>query len=251
MRLRTAILTLLAFAAAGVSADGASPDAGLFSPFQARFNLARNSFTVGISDFTLAREADGSYTYKSVSHPTGLASLFAGDLITETSHFQLVDGRPRSLSYSFSQTGGKHEKTESIEFDWEKSIAASDEDDRKRSTKLTPDVCDVFLMQLLVAQDEAGGKLAASYKVLNHRELTDYALSRLPDQKLKLGGITYDTVVLERKDPKKDRVMDLWLSPALHYLPVQVQQSEPGKATFTLSLESISFDSSVPATATK
>lgn len=241
MRSRATALAALAIAAASVQADGASPNPELFSPFQARYSLARNSLTLGVSDFTLAHEADGSYTYKSVSRPTGLASLFAGDVITETSHFQLVDGRPRSLSYSFSQTGGKHEKAESIDFDWEKGVAASDEDGRKRRTKLTPDVCDVFLMQLLVAQDEADGRLAASYKVLNNRELTDYALSRLPDQKLKLGDITYDTVVLERKDPKKDRVMDLWLSPALHYLPVQVQQSEPGKATFTLSLESISF----------
>lgn len=242
MNKRMVILATLAFAALGARADsGAAVDTGLFSPFQARYSLARNSLTLGASDFTLLHETDGSYTYKSVSRPTGLASLFASDVITETSHFQLVDGRPRSLSYSFSQTGGKHEKAESIQFDWDKSMAASDEDGRKRKTKLTPDISDVFLMQLLVAQDQAGGKLAVSYKVLDHREITEYALTRLPDQKLKLGGISYDTVVLERKDPKTDRVMDLWLSPALHYLPVQVQQSETGKATFTLRLESISF----------
>src|SRR5215472_1668958 len=65
--------------------------------YQADYSVARNSLRIGEAHFTLAPESDGSYTYKSVTQPAGLAALFVSDVVTQNSHFDLQGGRPRPL----------------------------------------------------------------------------------------------------------------------------------------------------------
>lgn len=221
----------------------------VLTPYHADYSLARNGMTLGTASFSLQRDDDGNYIYKSVSHATGLASLFAGDVITQMSKFGLADGQPQPLLYSYSQSGGKHEKSESIQFDWAKKLAHGDEDGRQHKNPLRPGISDVFLIQLMLAVDAADGKLAKEYTLLDHGETTDYTPQKMPDQRMRVDKTQVDTLVLELHDAKKGRVIGLWLAPALHYLPVQIQQSEPGKATFTLSLDSISFDKTEAPTA--
>ena len=231
----TAILLLATLPA--VRADGLT-----VPPYQAGYSVARNSLTIGAAKFTLAENSDGSYTYQSVTRPAGVAALFFSDVVTETTHFELDDGEPRSLLYSFSQTGGSHEKAETIQFDWTKRAAYTGEDGKNKVTRLSNGMSDRFLAQLQLSLDAAAGKSDAEYKVLDHHEVSNYTLQTLPGAKLKTPAGVFDTVLLERKDAAKNRVMDFWLAPKLHYLPVQLQQKETGKATISLVLTSISFD---------
>jgi len=230
---------------------GARGDDGVLAPYHADYSLARNSLTLGTAHFSLGPDGAGSYLYKSVSHATGLAALFASDVITQKSRFEVVDGQPRPLSYSYTQTGGKHEQTEETRFDWSKMLAHSEWNGHSRNGALKPGVSDVFLIQLLLAVDTSEAKLAQQYALLNHGEATSYQPRQLEAQKMKVDGTVVDTTVLELKDPKKGRTISLWLAPALHYLPVQIRQSEPGKATFTLTMDDISFDSAAPSAASK
>ncbi len=45
-----------------------------------------------------------------------------------------------------------------------------------------------------------------------------------------------------RHDEKKNRTTTFWLAPKLGYLPVQMRQTEPGKATISLVLTEIKFE---------
>lgn len=230
---------------------GARAEDGVLAPYHADYSLARNSLTLGTASFSLKRSGDGGYTYKSVSHATGLAALFAGDVITQSSQFELAGGRPRPVLYAYTQAGGKHDKSETIQFEWSKQFAYGDEDGRQHRNTLTPGMSDVFLIQLMLAVDAADGKLADSYTLLDHGETTAYMPRKLPGQRMRVDGTRVDTELLELRDPKKGRVIRVWLAPTLHYLPVQIQQSQPDKATFTLSLDDISFDGTgAPSAAT-
>ncbi|HEY1992008.1 MAG TPA: hypothetical protein VGH71_06060, partial [Gammaproteobacteria bacterium] len=83
---------------------GAMADASLFSPYSATYDLERKGIGSAKATFTLSKQADGAYEYKSVLHPTGIASLLLGD-VTQTSDFKLVSGRPQSQTYSYSEKG--------------------------------------------------------------------------------------------------------------------------------------------------
>ena len=225
-------------------------DVGALTPYKATYegSVSLGSLACQIS---LGQNTDGSYTYRSESHAIGFAAVFLKDVITETSRFDMVDGRPRALSYSYTRTGGKHDKSETIQFDWNKNTAESVENGSKRTTPLTPGVADRFLTQLILSVDVESSKLQDEYKVLDHRKITSFNPLKLPDKTLSVPAGEYATVAVERHDKGESRLMDFWMSPKLHYLPVEIQQREPGEDTYTLTLTSVSFDTPAPAAATK
>lgn len=199
---------------------------------------------------TLTHNADGSYTLESSSHAVGFASMFVKDVVTETSRFEMHDGRLRPLEYRYIRSGGKHEKSETIHFDWAKNSARTVENGQEKLTPLTTGVIDRLLLQLVLGLDAESGRLHSEYTVLDHHELASFAPPVLADQRIHVPEGYYDTLLAERQDKGSKRVTDFWLAPQLHYLPVQIQQREPGGDTYTLALTSVDFDPAVPAAST-
>ena len=196
---------------------------------------------------TLTRDGDGSYRFESTSHAIGFAAMFVKDVITETSRFEMVDGRPRPLEYRYTRSGGKHERSETIHFDWDKNTAHTVENGEERSAPLTAGVTDRLLLQLLLGLDAENGKLQGEYQVLDHHELSSFAPPAPEDRSIRVPEGRYDTLMVERQDKGSKRTTDFWLAPTLHYLPVQIEQREPGEDTYTLALTSVSFDTPAPA----
>lgn len=229
---------------------GAQADTTGITPYKATY---QGSVSVGslACQMGLERNADGSYTFQSVSHAIGFAAMFAKDVITETSHFEMVDGRPRPLEYSYTRAGGKHDKSETIRFDWNKRTALTVENGQSKTTPLAPGVADRFLTQLILSLDAGSGKLQDEYKVLDHRDITQFTPPKPQEKPLSVPAGRFDTLMVERQDKGSKRVMDFWFAPQLHYLPVQIQQREPDEDTYTLSLTSSSFDDAAPAAISK
>lgn len=226
---------------------GAMADSGPLSPYTANYDMERKGIGSAKGTFTLTKQADGSYEYKSVLHPTGLAALVAKD-ITQVSDFKVVNGRPQSSSYSYTWQG-KPGDSESIQFDWAGKSAAMDEAGKKSKATLSADSVDVQLVQLLVATDAAAGKLPDSYQIIDKGDATVYTVKTLPDAKLRLQSGNFQTKVVTLTNPEKKRTITAWLAPNLHYLPVQVRQMD--KNTVTLTLLHISYSDEAPAAATK
>ena len=225
---------------------GAMADAGLLSPYTANYHLDRKGIGSANSTFTLSKQADGSYQYQSLLHPTGLAALVLGD-VTQTSVFKVVNGRPESQTYNYDEKG-KHADSETIQFDWSKKKATSTENDKTRKADLTDNSVDVQLVQLLLATDMAAGKLPDSYQIVDHGEATTYTVKSLPDAKLRLQSGNFQTKVVALSNAEKKRTITAWMAPSLHYLPVQIQQVD--RNTITLTLVHVAYQDQAPATAT-
>jgi hypothetical protein len=242
------ILEMALLTAGLLISAGAMADAARFSSYTANYDFERKGIGSGKSTFTLTKQADGSYEYKSVLHPTGIAALLAKD-VTQTSDFKLVDGRPQPSSYSFSWDG-KPDEAETIQFNWASKSAAMDQAGKKSKAALSDDSVDVQLVQLLVAADAAAGKLPASYQIVDKGDATTYTVKTLPDAKLRLQSGNYQTKVVTLSNSAKKRTITAWLAPKLHYLPVQVQQVD--KNTVTLTLLHIAYqDQQAPAAGSK
>src|SRR5579863_6862006 len=134
------LLTCLMSAALGTTV----PDSPLV-PFHANFHLDRKGIGSGRIVFSLEKTAEGGYVYRSELRPTGLASFFIS-LVTQTSHFQVVDGQLRAGTYEFKQTGGQSD-SETIQFDWGKKVGITDRDEHpRRKTAITPEISDTQLI---------------------------------------------------------------------------------------------------------
>ena len=227
---------------------GAMADAMQFSPYSADYDMERKGIGSAKGTFTLSKQADDNYEYKSVLHPTGIATLLAKD-ITQTSDFKLVNGRPQSSSYTYSEKG-KPGDDETVQFNWTAKSAAMDQAGKKSKTALGDNSVDVQLIQLLLASDLAAGRLADSYQLVDKGDATTYTVKSLPDAKLRLQSGNFQTKVVTLTNAAKKRTITAWLAPNLHYLPVQVQQVD--RNTVTLTLLHVSFkDEAAPAADTK
>ena len=211
--------------------------------YSASYTVRRNGLPIGVADITLDRKPDGGYSYRSKIHPTGLAALFFGDVVIETSNFKLMDGQPRSLRYRYTHSGGHHDKSEEITFDWASHSAESVSDGRKKRLKITDDTYDRALAQLAISLDMAAGKLADTYHVLDHGKINSYKPQLEGKQSLQISIGLYQVIKVARKDARKKRTTTFWLAPKLDYLPVKIEQTEPGKATVSLQLTKIQIKS--------
>ena len=210
--------------------------------YQADYSIGRNSLRIGTASFSLTQNKDGTYTYTSVSKAAGLAALFLSDVITETSHFKVTDGKLQSLQYIYEHTGNDKDKKENIQFDWDKDVAHSNEGGKQHTLPLTAGTYDRLLAQLAVSVNLETGQTVGEYRVLDHNEISIYHMQPQGNTDLKTPAGEYEVIEIARKDPKKNRVTTFWLAPKLDYLPVQMEQTEPDKATISLVLTDIKFD---------
>src|SRR5579859_359110 len=249
MKLKSCVAGILILTGLMGAAAGAQGSEGPLVPFRANFHLDRKGIGSGRLIFTLEKAVDGGYVYRSELHPTGLAALFIS-LVTQTSDFQVVDGQLRAGTYEFKQTGGQSD-SETIKFDWSEKVGITDRDGKpRRKTEITPGVSDTQLINLVVAADVAAGTLAPEYRFLDHSKISTYAAKTLPDAKLTVGDVTYDTKVVELSDTSGDGTITVWMAPALHYLPVQIRDLDK-KSDVTMAMQGITFSEAAPAAATK
>lgn len=241
------LLGLLLFFVTGAALASGFP----IPPYQASYSIAWGGMHVGNMEINLSREKGGNYRYRSVTNPAGLASLFASDVVTETSEFEMDGDMPRSLHYAYSQNGGKHDKSEDVDFDWIRGVADFQEDEHRKSVQIATGIYDRFLAQLLLSAGSADAKLPAEMRVLDHREITTYVVKNLEKTSVKTEDATFEDIpVVELRQDKSQAATRLYLSPAMHYLPVEIELLRPGRSTVTIVLTSMSFnlmDATAPA----
>lgn len=227
----------LAFTFTCNQATAAAPAIPLY---HATYAVKRNDLHIGNAQFSLSRNDNGTYTYQSVTRASGLASLLFSDVITETSYFALDDGHLQPLLYSYMNTRAGHDQT--IRFNWGRDVAESNDEGKQKDYPIKLGIYDRALAQLALSIDMATGHLQSDYRVLDHGEFQNYRMRRGDQGELSTPAGSYDTVQVIREDVKKHRVTTFWFAPKLDYLPVQMQQTEPGKATISLVLMEIKFD---------
>jgi hypothetical protein len=210
---------------------------------QASYAVALGGLHIGDAHFTLSRDDDGSYRYQSVTHTAGLVALLKHDIVTETTHFLVEGSRLQPLEYSYTQKGGSDDQTETIRFDWAKGSADTEENGHASSARLAPGTYDRFLSQLLLSFDAAKGRQTPAYVVLDHSESSSYSVQTKGEAAIRTPAGNFQSVELELSDGRKGRVTDFWLVPELHYLPAQIEQRQPDKATISLVLTDITVDS--------
>ena len=236
------MVTLLAALLFG-SASQAQDNPAKVPIYQASYSVGLGSIKAGDARFTLKRDADGTYTYSSVTTAAGLVALFRSDVITETSHFRVIQDKLQSLHYTYDHSGNGKDEKQDIRFDWAQGIAHTTDDGRQKTLTVKPGTYDRLLAQLAISMDLAEGRDVETYPILLHGEINVYHMLRQDNTDLKTPAGYYETDVIARRDPHSDRVLTFWLAPKLDYLPVQIQQTEPGKATISLMLTGIKFDS--------
>ena len=218
---RTAALALWLLTAAFVAAAAELP-----GDFAAHYAVSINNLKIGESQVVLEAQDDGRYLYRSLARSTGIAKLFRGDTVRESSQFVLHQGRVRPLEYRFDHTGGKKERHALLMFDWQAQKVSNTVEEHTWEMKIPADALDKLIVQLAVMMDLDGGKRTLSYAIADGGKLKEYQFAIVGEEAVTVPAGEFAAVKLQRLRKDNDRTTHFWCAPALGYLPVRIEQIE-------------------------
>lgn len=208
------------------------------TPFRMTYHVLRDGWHLGNAVFTL-QETDGTWQFQSRARASGLAALFLHSTFSESSHFKLNAGVLEPLAYAYTDSGNP-EHDERIAFDWNKGEATDRKGDDTKRLPLARGMLDRLTAQLELSRElSAGVQLVDTFYVVNGGEIKRYHLVRRGHDEIVTPAGNFETVRIARKDPKSKRITTFWLAPKYQWLPIKIEQREPGKATITFVLNKL------------
>lgn len=245
----SAVLLLLACAGgraapAGAPAPGSAPAVPVpanlphvlgITPFSMSYHVLRDGWHLGNAVFTLQKN-DGTWEFHSRARASGLASLFVHSTFTESSRFTLRDGVLQPLAYTYTDSG-KPEHNEEISFDWARHEAKDTKGSETKVLPLARGMLDRLTAQLELSRElSAAVQLPAAFVVVNGGKIKRFHLRKSGRDEIATPAGNFETVRMVRADPESKRVTTFWLAPKYQWLPIKIEQREPGKATVTFVL---------------
>jgi len=204
-------------------------------PFRMNYHVLRNGWHLGNAVFELQRD-DGIWHFHSRAKASGLASLFVHSTFSESSRFRVHDGILRPLSYTYKDSGNAGHD-EHLSFDWPRGVATDTKGDKTHAFRIVPGMLDRLTAQLELSRElESGVPLAKTFVVINGGKVKRFRLKRHGKDEIGTPAGSFHTERVARHDPKSGRVTTFWLAPKYDWLPVKIEQREPGKATITFVL---------------
>ncbi len=217
------------------------PDALDIAPFKMRYRVLRGGWHLGNATFTLRPAESGTWLFESNANASGIASLFVHSSFSEKSHFTLHAGELRPLRYRYTDSGNAGHD-ESIEFDWVENLAYDTKDKKNHRVAIQPGILDRLSAQLFLSRQlSLGLKLPDTISIAKDGKIKHYHFKRKGKDLLATPAGDFDTVIVMREDPKSKRRTIFWLAPKYQWLPVKIQQREPGKATITFVLSKLTW----------
>lgn len=204
-------------------------------PFTAEYQLNRGRMLIGKVTNTLRLEADGSYTYRSITKPVGIVAAFSDDLITETSQGRIVDKQITPSVYTYDHKRKKRPKFRKQQFDWSANKLSVMAPKPVQTIDIPKGTQDKASMVLAMMQTIAPDTSSIELQVADKKRLKGYKLSVQGKEKIKAGGIDYNSIKLAKQGAGKKPSIAFWLAPELNYLPVQIEKLEK-KDTYTMIL---------------
>ena len=223
------------------SSSHALPTALDVSPFEMRYRVLRDGWHLGNAVFSLRSAGSGTWLFKSRANASGLASLFVHSTFSEQSHFRVHSGQLRPLSYRYTDSGNpKHD--EHIKFDWTGNVAHDTEGGKTKPVPIKPGILDRLSAQLSLSRRlSAGLALPKELSIVKGGKVRHYHFTRKGKDLVATPAGDFETVIVSREDPQSKRRTIFWLAPRYQWLPVKMQQREPGKATITFVLAKLTW----------
>jgi len=206
--------------------------------FEATYD-ARIKIAGGKVRMATTRNADGGYTFEYTILPGKLISLFTHGELKETSKFEVVDRRPRTLQYTLINTMGSRPRNAHVTFDWDANTVTGIYKGKPIDFPIPDNAVDRAMLQLVLMADLKNGNLREKYAVYNKDEFIPIFVERIGEESIKVPVGTFSTVVLRHSSADGSQETILWCAKELGYLPVRIQSSDDGSKLLVANLSNI------------
>ncbi len=204
--------------------------------FKASYVVRGYGLDLGVYEVTLNHESGGRYVYTSHTHTTGLIAHLYKDRIDERSAGTFQAATPKPLTYTYDRGGGAKERSVRLRFDWAEGTVENQVDGDGWSMEIPAGALDKLAVQLAMMLDLQAGKKDMHYAIADGGKLKTYHFRQIGTERLQTPAGVFDTVKIERLRKDTKRATLLWCAPALHYLPVRIDQREEDDSRFRAAL---------------
>lgn len=212
------LLTLSATAFAGAA----------LKPEQASYIVTRDGTAIGTATYSLAANADGTWTLHSETRGTGGMAKLLGLDVREDSVFGFRDGKLQGLRYDYRQDAAIKHKQRTIDFDANAGQIRVRDNGKNLRYALVDGAIDrsTVAVALGLALADGAKTMSLPVAVRDRVEMQQYTVHG--GAVIGLPGGRYETTEVDRTDAP-GKVMKSWYAQGL--LPVRVEQPQhDGKA---------------------
>ncbi|MCF6194958.1 MAG: DUF3108 domain-containing protein, partial [Kangiellaceae bacterium] len=152
----------------------------------------------------------------------------------------------------YTQTGREKNRDEDIDILWNsykntlKGKISGVARGKKIDLRINSEIWDILSFQIPLMIEASENVKEYPYEAIIGGEINDYNFVLTSQKKIHFAGKEYKAIQLVRSDPKRDRQLHIWLIPALHNIPVIIENYRDGKEHSRMQLESVSFNHEQP-----
>ena len=237
---RTALLAWLLLVATAAVADEAAAPAKASQPalavplHEALYHATVRRIPVR-AGLRLERQGENLYVYNSWVEPRGLLGFVRREL-TETSLVRLGHGAELT-PLSYVKRDGFSDRDSDMRFDPLTGQVQIRFRGREQAVDWEQGIYDLLSLRLVLAHDLARGALRDVYQVVDDRgRIETIDVERTGPERLSTALGELDTVRLEYRNSRKDRLYRLWIAPAMDFALVRIEQYEQGQLRGALSI---------------
>jgi hypothetical protein len=195
---------------------------------------------------------DTGYKFTEDTNLVGIASMFRSDTVSVVSYIDQVGDKLLLQKHSYKQTGEEKNKDEDFSIKWD---TAGDKIRgkitgivRSREISLETDtpIWEVLSFQIPLMIEANKDIKEYPYRALLDGEIDTYNFVLTSSKKISFAGKEYEILQFVRSDPERDRQLHIWLAPALHNMPMIVENYRDGKEHSRMQIESLQFNDEKP-----
>ena len=214
--------------------------AGTIPNFTATYDVTKAGIALGEMKSVYRIGIDNNYSYSSITKPTGIASWFSSETITEISEGKINNNQHIPETYTYERKGGDKQQSTNITFDYSNKTAKDISNNKTINLQIDSSITDRQIVQVLLMDDMLSGKTELIYQVINKQKIKPYSFKILPEETIETTLGTFKTTPVVRKREGSSRETTLWLAHDLFYLPVKIKQTKDGSSKFEMEIIKLS-----------
>jgi len=234
--LPSCFLTLVLLTATDIRADE-EQRITLPPPHTAYYHLYKGIVVLAKTRRSFKVAKDNHYIFSSFTEPAGMGRMITGAKITERSYWTLKDHFPMPLEYSYINSGGDNDRDVKLIFDWQQNKVTNIINGDPWTMDLVPKIQDKLLYQFSLMLQLQSGVKQFSFDVADGGKLKQYSGKVIAEDVVETDIGKFNTVVVLREhDGRQTR---FWCAKKMHYVPVQIEQTNKEGSTVTAKLYEI------------
>jgi hypothetical protein len=223
-------LALLALGANNAAADTAVP------VYTATYRVEYKGKEAGSSEFSVREVEPGVYEFTSRTMAKGLLKLARPNPAIDRSRFRIEQGAIRPLEFWYEDGSRSGEDNAHIVFDWPRQIAVVSTEAGRREMALPAAALDRGSVQVALMRDLSAARMLGPYEIADDDSVTRYDYTDGGPATTKTRAGSHETRLITQQRVGSSRTTLLWVAPALHYLPVRIEQRRNGEVNTAFEL---------------